>query len=384
MTRTATWRGRRRFALLALVTAGFPCLLAVGCGGSPAVSAGPAATEPASPPNAPSATKHPSRRTSALAVRLMRLAAQAAVQTYYQGEEHTFRSDAGGDTLLISNVVHTGAGPTITETQASGPTAGAQYQSSDVARDWPEGVLGVTAPLVRLLARNYVITYAGAGTAINRPADVVEVWRTNGSLAARFWLDTSTRLPLEREVYDPAANLISLGDFVNIKVGKPSASAPQLGPDSAQAATQLWAHSLTTPELLALAQHGWAVPAALPGGLALYAGGQNGTSSGVVLDLAYSDGLFVESVFEQHGKLAPDLAGWQKTKLNGVVVYAAVPYQRSFTWTGKGIVYTLIADAPAYLVGQTVRALPHDQPPGFWRRVSHGLARLAGLVNPFG
>lgn len=390
MTQLATSRARRRFALLAALTAGVPCLLAVGCTAGPAVTVGPVATEPATPANAPSAARQPTRKTSAMAVRLLRMAAQAAVRINYQGEEHTFRSDAGGDTLLISNVVHTGAGPTVMLTQASGPTAGAQYQSSDAARDWPEGVLGVTAELVGLLARNYVITYGGVGTTINRPADLVEVWRTTGSLAARYWLDSSTRLPLEREVYDPAANLISLGDFVNIQIGKPA--GPAFKPAQAsinqarvsQAAATAWAHPLTTPELMALARHGWAVPAKLPGGLTLFAAGQNGTKSAAVLDLAYSDGLFVESVFEQHGKLAPHLAGWQETKLNGVIVYAAVPDQRSYTWTGKGIVYTLIADATVQEVGQTVRALPHDQPPGFWHRVGHGLARLAALANPFG
>jgi hypothetical protein len=28
--------------------------------------------------------------------------------------------------------------------------------------------------------------------------------------------------------------------------------------------------------------------------------------------------------------------------------------------------------------------LPHDEPPGFWKRLSHGFARLAHLANPFG
>jgi hypothetical protein len=48
------------------------------------------------------------------------------------------------------------------------------------------------------------------------------------------------------------------------------------------------------------------------------------------------------------------------------------------------MVYTLIADAPAQTVVAAVGALPHDESPGFWKRLSHGFARLAHLANPFG
>ena len=58
-------------------------------------------------------------------------------------------------------------------------------------------------PLVRLLEAHYIVAYAGPGSADNRPAQVVEAWRDDGSLAARFWLDDATKLPLEREVFDP-------------------------------------------------------------------------------------------------------------------------------------------------------------------------------------
>jgi sigma-E factor negative regulatory protein RseB len=113
------------------------------------------------------------------------------------------------------------------------------------------------------------------------------------------------------------------------------------------------------------------------------AGAQKTTSSGTVLDLSYSDGLSVISLFEQRGNLAARLAGWQQTTLDGHVVYVTEPDQRSLTWSSHGMVYTLITDAPAQTVAAAVGTLPHDAPPGFWKRMSRGLAKLASWANPF-
>jgi sigma-E factor negative regulatory protein RseB len=69
--------------------------------------------------------------------------------------------------------------------------------------------------------------------------------------------------------------------------------------------------------------------------------------------------------------------------VDGHVVYAAEPDQRSLTWASRGMVYTVMADAPTQVVDAVVGALPHDGPPGFWKRISRGFARLASMVNPF-
>ncbi len=83
-----------------------------------------------------------------------------------------------------------------------------------------------------------------------------------------------------------------------------------------------------------------------------------------MLDLGYSDGLSVVSVFEQRGNLAAKLAGWQKITVAGHVIYAAEPDQRSLTWASRGMVYTVMADAPAQTVDTVIGVLPHDKPPG--------------------
>jgi sigma-E factor negative regulatory protein RseB len=107
------------------------------------------------------------------------------------------------------------------------------------------------------------------------------------------------------------------------------------------------------------------------------------TASGAVVELAYSDGLSVVSLFVQRGHLPAELSGWSEVALRGQRVYAADPDDRSVAWSAGGFVYTLIADAPAQTVDQVVAALPHGTTPGLLDRVIRGLRRLMSWVDPF-
>jgi sigma-E factor negative regulatory protein RseB len=322
------------------------------------------------------------RPGSALAARLLTQAAQAAVLTSYQGEEIVSHWGTTGGTELVSDIWHVSGGQTVTRTLRAGTyTSSGPYLSSDIDGRWPEGVLGVTTQLVRLLEAHYVVVYGGVGSADNRTAQIVQAWRGDGSLAARFWLDDATKLPLEREVFDSGAHVISEDVFINVRFGTQApVAAPAGGPADPQGP---WTDPLPARQLLALRAGGWLVPPQLPGGLSLFTGAQTQTGTGKVLDLGYSDGLSVISVFEQHGNLAAKLDGWQKITVAGHVIYAAGPDQRSLTWSSRGMVYTVIADAPAQTVNNVIRALPHDGPPSFWKRMSRGFARMASWVNPF-
>jgi sigma-E factor negative regulatory protein RseB len=380
-------RGRRppgpALLVAAVLAVAVPGFLVTACSGQAGGSSEGAAAATSRAPAAGAApgASRARRQSSALAVRLLSQAAQAAVQTSYQGEEIVFRWDTSGPSFLDSDIWHVSGGLTVTQTLAAGTEASSEpYLSADTDAQWPEGVLGVTIPLVRLLETNYIVVYAGSGSADNRPAQVVEARRADGSLAARFWLDDATRLPLEREVFDSAAHVISEDVFINVRFTSQVSAAPVSGPATLAGP---WTNLLTAPQLLALRSRGWLVPPDLPGGLLLFTGAQANTSTGTVLDLGYSDGLSVVSVFEQHGNLASKLVGWQKTTVAGHVIYAAEPDQRSLTWSSRGIVYTVIADAPSQTIAAVVGSLPHDAPPGFWKRMSRGFARLASWVNPF-
>ena len=380
--------------LAAALAVALPGFLVAACSGqagtqaqNDAVAAARAATGgPATAGRAPTAGRRPS---AVLAVRLLAQAARAAIVTSYQGEEVVTRwSQGSSGSVLVSDIWHVSGGQTVTQTLDAGASSSSQpYLSSDDDGRAPEGVLGVTIPLVQLLETHYIMAYAGTGWADDRTAQVVEARRADGSLAARFWLDDATKLPLEREVFDTAAHVISRDVFINVrfvKQGSASAGAGAPAPASAPADPQgLWTDPLSQAQLLALRARGWLVPAQMPGGLSLYTGAETEASAGTVLDLGYSDGLSVISVFEQRGHLPASLAGWQKISVAGQAVFVAEPDQRSLTWSGRGMVYTVVADAPAQTVDAVVGALPHDRPPGFWKRMSRGLVRLASWVNPF-
>jgi sigma-E factor negative regulatory protein RseB len=371
--------------LAAVLAVAVPGVLVTACSGqaspAPAVPAqdGPASSA-AAVGSAPSATAR--RPGSALAARLLTQAAQAAVLTSYQGEEIVSHWGTTGGTEVVSDIWHVSGGPTVTRTLDAGTyTSSGPYLSSDTDGQWPEGVLGVTTQLVRLLEAHYVVVYGGASSADNRTAQIVEARRADGSLAARFWLDDATKLPLEREVFDSAAHVISEDVFINVRFEHQApVAAPAGGPSDPQGP---WTAPLPARQLLALRAGGWLVPPQLPGGLSLFTGAQTQTGTGTVLDLGYSDGLSVVSLFEQRGNLAAKLTGWQKITVAGHVIYAAEPDQRSLTWSSRGMVYTVMADAPAQTVTDVIRVLPHDTPPGFWKRMSRGFSRLASWVNPF-
>jgi sigma-E factor negative regulatory protein RseB len=391
--------------LAAALAVAMPGLLVSACssqsgpgqpGGDAVSAAGRAAAGPVTRSRAQAAAKRP---TTVRAVELLAQAARAAIVTSYQGKEILTRWNQGGGSVLVSSIWHVSGGQTVTQTTADGASFSSQsYLSSDTDGQSPEGVLGVTAPLVRLLKSHYLVAYAGTGSADNRTAQVVEAWRTDGSIAARFWLDDATKLPLEREVFDTAAHVIGQDVFIDVSFtaaggvspgdSRAAGASPQqaaAAPASARVSAdpqEPWTDPFSRRQLLALRDGGWQVPAELPGGLSLFTGAKTQADTGAVLDLGYSDGLSMVSVFEQRGKLPATLPGWRKTKTGGHVVFA-LPDQRTLTWVGHGMVFTMVADAPSQTVDAVVGALPHDGPTGFWKRMSRGLVRVASWVNPF-
>jgi sigma-E factor negative regulatory protein RseB len=380
--------GRSPLLLAAALVMVLPGFLATACSAQAGTGKAPneaTATTGGSAEAAGQATATGRRISSARALRLLSQAAQAAILMSYQGQEVVTRWSNGSGSVLVSDIWHVSGGQTVTQTLAAGNSLSSQpYLSSDDDSQAPEGVLGVTVPLIGLLETHYTVVYAGAGSADSRAAQVVEARRDDGSLAARFWLDDTTKLPLEREVYDSASHVISQDVFIQVRFASQAQTAmPVSGPSDPSDPPGPWTDPLSNAQLLALHTRGWLVPAGLPGGLSLFTGARTTTSTGTVLDLGYSDGLSVISVFEQRGNLAAKLAGWQRTTVDGHVIYVAEPDQRSLTWSSHGMVYTVMADAPVQTVDAVVGVLPHDTPPGFWKRMSRGFVRLASWVNPF-
>jgi sigma-E factor negative regulatory protein RseB len=320
--------------------------------------------------------------SQATGLRLLGESATAGLATSYQGLEVIAQLGVGGAVTIVSDVWHSSGGETITQTTDPKELDGNQpYVAYDVDNRSPEGVFGVTKTLVTLLGRHYVAEYRGSGSAVGRPAQVVDLHRGDGSLAARFWLDTQTMVPLRRDVYDTSAHVISQDAFVQVQFGSQAAQPGATGDGGSRQKTA-WAKADVPAKLVAgLNGSGWHLPAGLPGGLPLYAAARSQTGMGQVVCLGYSDGLSVVSLFVQRGTLAAKMAGWAPVDLSGHVVYVA---GHSITWAGHGFVYTVIADAPPQTVKQVVASLPPATSSGFLGRIGRGLNRLAALVNPFG
>ena len=366
-------------SLAAIVLVAGPGLLVAGC--TSRVTRAAVASDASLAADAPPALLRPSSpQYSSPGLKLLQQAVQAVSDVSYQGVEMVSSSGVNGNTTLVASVWHRSGGSTVIQSGSDGAATPTQARAVSVSDDTdpqaPEGVLGLTSQLVALLGSNYDLAYLGASSADNRAALLVEATREDGSLAARFWLDSATKLPLRREVFDSRAHLIGEDVFINLTIGSSGSTAPVV--TSASAVRQLTAVDVTQ-----MRAAGWPVPGQLPGKLALFEAGETSTSSGTVLDLGYSDGLFVVSIFLQRGDLAPQLTGYQKVTLDGRTVYTGQPDQRSVTWSGQGFVYTVMADAPAATLNKAVDALPYDAPPGFWGRLSNGFTRLAHLANPF-
>jgi sigma-E factor negative regulatory protein RseB len=311
---------------------------------------------------------------------LLNQAAMAGLTSSYQGVEMISQWTVGGAITVVSTVWHRSGGRTVTQTADATALADSQpYVSYDGDDHNPEGVFGVTTALVGLLDTNYLIQYQGMGAAAGRPAFLVTVHRADGSLAAQFWLDKQTMLPLRREVFDHDSHLLSEDSFLQVQFGQQAAQA-----GIAQAAPPVrstWAE-VTEPARLVkvLNAGGWHLPANLPAGLSLYAAAECQTVTGQVVQLGYSDGLFVVSLFVQRGTLPAKMPGWQSASMAGRLVYVG---QHSITWASRGFVYTVLADAPPQTLDTVLNTLPRDTAPGFLVRMGRGLARLASLVDPF-
>jgi sigma-E factor negative regulatory protein RseB len=287
---------------------------------------------------------------------------------------------AGGEPGLATsvNVWHAPGGVTLAETIAAAPhwSEEAPHIVLPVASLGGQALvggvmLGMSPRLVSLLSANYRVAEVGWGQVAGRQARVVTATRRNGKLAAKFWLDRTTTLPLRRQTFDARGHMVSDAAFSKLIVG------PDAAPQPAGATPREW----VTASPSGLQAQGWPLPGPLPGNLVLLGARQDRTPAGPVIDLDYSDGLFLVSVFLQRGHLQPGLTGWSRMVIHGSPVYVDASHAQTFVWSAQGFVYTVIAAAPPQTVRQVVAALPHGNP-GLLARMRQGLHRLLSWLSP--
>jgi sigma-E factor negative regulatory protein RseB len=320
------------------------------------------------------------RAAPAAAAGLRLMKAAAAGQTVaFRGVQVDSWPTGGREPAAAVQVWHQPGQPVLAQYAAGSDAEWPAAQPADgAALPDQADVLTVTTPLLALMRERYLLTYAGPGRADGRPAQVIEVRRPGGGVAARYWLDRATGLPLRRELYDQRGRVFSEVAFAQLSIGPwPSGQMPS-------AAARPWTGQLTASRRAALRAAGWPLPRAMAGGLSLFAATQTFTASGRVVELSYSDGLSVESVFVQRGELPARLPGWRPITARGHEVYAIDPDDRSLAWSAGGYVVTVISDAPAGTVDQAVTDLPAARPAGFWPRMARGFRRLLSWANPLG
>jgi sigma-E factor negative regulatory protein RseB len=309
---------------------------------------------------------------------LMDGAVTACRSVTYRGTQMIAWWGPADSTAYLIQVWHTSGEPEVSDGAIGAALPGAMSPPATIATDHATaGVLSLSAWMLNRLRLNYLIEYAGTGTADDRSAQVVAVRRHNGSLAARYWLDQATGLPLRREMFDATGHLVNEGAFIDLKLGGDPDPAPSR-------AVQAWNGNPSRPDLILLERQGWPVPSTVAGDMSLVGVSRTKASGNQVLDASYSDGLSVVSIFLQHGVLARALPGWEKTRVGNVSVYSGAPDERSLTWSAGGIVYTVISDAPQPTVDRIVLQLPHDRDGGLWGRVRRGLKRIGSWFDPFG
>jgi sigma-E factor negative regulatory protein RseB len=312
-------------------------------------------------------------------ITLMKSAVVACRTVTYSGVQMVAWWGSEDASTYLLQVWHASGEPEVADgAGGSGGQPGSIAEPGTAAADHATaGVLSVSSWMVGLLRSNYLIEYAGTGTADDRSAQIVTVLRNDGSVAARYWLDRATGLPLRREMFDDNGHLVNEGAFIDVSFG--SIKAEPVPPKIAEA----WSTQPTKKDLQSLRGQGWPVPATLAGNLTLVGVSRAAPSGGAVLDASYSDGLSVVSVFMQRGQLAGALPGWDRTEVHGQQVYSSEPDQRSLAWSADGLVYTVISDAPQATVDQVVIQLPHDRGGSVWQRVGRGLKRMGSWIDPF-
>jgi sigma-E factor negative regulatory protein RseB len=311
-------------------------------------------------------------------LQLMQAAASACQAVSYQGVQMVAWWGGDGSSAYLLQVWHRSGGPEIAKEGADSDKPQAHEQARAGGGDVAQGVLTVSARMLSLIRANYQIAYVGTGSASDRLAEVVAVRRGDGTLAAQFWLDAATRLPLRREIFDSGGHLVNEGAFIDLKIGGRDLSVvPAAG-------AQPWSSQGAALGLPGLRAQGWTLPGTLAGNMALVAVTRTRARSGAVVDASYSDGLSVVSIFIQRGELPGPLPGWHPAAVSGQVVYSGEPDERSIAWSAYGYVYTVLADAPPQTVRRVVAELPHDGRVGFWQRVVRGLGRMVSWFDPFG
>ena len=265
-----------------------------------AASLGHAGAQAMAQPSAPSGLpRSQAGQAGPPTLRLLSQAARACRTMTYQGEEVLGDWGQAGPATSVVEIWHAPGGVTLAHAVPAAPHWSGEAPHIVAPASYLGGqallgsvMLGMSPRLAALLSANYQMAAVGWGQVAGRMARVITA-RRDGRLAARFWLDKVTMLPLRRETFDRRGHIVSAASFMALTVGGSAARTP------AGTIPRQW----VTARPARLRAAGWPLPGPLPDDLALVGARKGSTATGPVVDLDYSDGLSLVSVFLQRGHL---------------------------------------------------------------------------------
>jgi sigma-E factor negative regulatory protein RseB len=192
----------------------------------------------------------------------------------------------------------------------------------------------------------YEVSAAPPSVVGGRPVQVVE-FRDEGVLLERLSLDVETGLLLRREQFDGGSAPSRTMTFDTLEIGTQNA-APRIPAKVKNAAA--------SPVPLGRLSSGVSAPSTLPGSykrLGVY------KRSGMT-QVLYSDGLYDLSVFQEEGRLdRSDLPEGERVQVGKRAGWHYVwPGGHVVLWEARGVVHTVVSDAPLDQVMAAVRSLP--------------------------
>ena len=321
------------------------------------------------------ATPGVSRADSPTAISWLKKAAAAPNRVSYHGTQIITAWGPQGASSAMLDIVHAASQGSEISVVGSSSAPGAK---AFVQRATTTGAAIDGGPLT-LLQATYQLVYKCCTDTIGRTAVLVEALRDDQTLAARFWIDTATGLLLQRQLFSvDGKTMVRATVFTELEI-EDSEFLGHLPPMVPNGVESIGHGQGRRPAL----RRAGSAPRSCPRRCTLYDVHKD-TSNGS-LQFSYSDGLFNVSLFEQRGALDPAaVAGFSSTENPGVYLRYGMPSY--VVWSSGGIVYTLIGDLPPDMLGQVVRAFPHDVPVKLTaiQRMGTGLAKIATWLTPMG
>jgi hypothetical protein len=231
---------------------------------------------------------------------------------------------------------------------------------------------------------NYRVDDGGTSQLDTGPARVLLVRRLGvDERAETLHVDAETGLIVRRETRDADGAPVRVVAFTELEVDP--ATGLLTPPDESGDVERV---SLAPVERSALEAAGLPARDRLPGGFELLDATEVEGAETPTAHLVYGDGLYTLSLYVQRGRLAQHAtAGATALPLEegGSVWRWPGSEPRRVVWSGDGVTFTAMTDAPTGVLLAAVAGLPNEPAPSTLQRLARGLARVGErLLPPWG